>query len=279
MLTISTMPIRTRTPSTRETSNLVSHILRLRALGRHLEVRCIGDSADVLASAMTASWSRCLSDGGGACGPSDALHLDAHLDDPGRLAHQLMRTTQEITRTLIAGQAGRLLMLHAGAVSHPETGASLVYVAPGGTGKTTLSRLLGQRFGYLTDETVGIADDGAIHPYPKPLSVRRPDAPHLKDELSPDGLGLLPAPIAPQVARIIVLDRDPELGTSVETEELSVMDALFAVVEQTSSLSWLDRPLHRLADLLEASGPVLRVRYAEASAIEDDLSALLAGRS
>ena len=279
MLTISTMPIRTRTPSTRETSNLVRHILRLRALGRHLEVRCIGDSADVLASAMTASWSRCLSDGGGACGPSDALHLDAHLDDPGRLAHQLMRTTQEITRTLIAGQAGRLLMLHAGAVSHPETGASLVYVAPGGTGKTTLSRLLGQRFGYLTDETVGIADDGAIHPYPKPLSVRRPDAPHLKDELSPDGLGLLPAPIAPQVARIIVLDRDPELGTSVETEELSVMDALFAVVEQTSSLSWLDRPLHRLADLLEASGPVLRVRYAEASEIEDYLSALLAGRS
>ena len=276
MLTTSTMPI--RTPSTRETSNLVTHVLRLRALGRHLEVRCIGDSADVLASAMTASWSRCLADGGD-CGPSDTLHLDAHLDDPGRLAHQLMRTTQEITRTLIAGQAGRLLMLHAGAVSHPETGASLVYVAPGGTGKTTLSRLLGQRFGYLTDETVGIADDGAIHPYPKPLSVRRPDAPHLKDELSPDGLGLLPAPIAPQVARIIVLDRDPELGTSVETEELSVMDALFAVVEETSSLSWLDRPLHRLAELLEASGPVLRVRYAEASAIEHGLSALLEGPS
>ncbi len=109
--------------------------------------------------------------------------------------------------------------------------------------------------------------------------MRRPDAPHLKDELSPDGLGLLPAPIAPQVARIIVLDRDPELGTSVETEELSVMDALFAVVEETSSLSWLDRPLHLLADLLEASGPVLRVRYAEASEIEDYLSALLAGRS
>lgn len=60
-------------------------------------------------------------------------------------------------------------------------GASLVYVAPGSTGKTTLSQLLGQRFGYLTDETVGIADDGTIFPYPKPLSVRRPDASHLKD--------------------------------------------------------------------------------------------------
>ena len=121
------------------------------------------------------------------------------------------------------------------------------------------------------------ADDGAILPYPKPLSVRRPDAPHLKDELSPDSLGLLPAPIAPQVARIIVLDRDPELGTAVELDELSVMDALFAVVEETSSLSWLDRPLHRLADLLEASGPVLRVRYAEASAIEGALAGLVGG--
>ena len=252
-------------------------VLRLGALGTHLEVRCIGDSADVLASALRASWSRCLGDGDGRA--SDTLHLDAHLDDPGRLAHQLMGTTQEITRTLIAAQAGRLLMLHAGAVSHPVTGASLVYVAPGGTGKTTLSRLLGQRFGYLTDETVGITDTGAILPYPKPLSVRRPGAPHLKDELSPDGLGLLPAPIAPQVARIIVLDRSPELATGVELEELCVMDALFAVVEETSSLSWLDRPLHRLAELLEASGPVLRVRYAEASDIEDDLVALLAGRS
>ena len=255
------------------------HVLRLRALGTHLEVRCQGDSAAVLASAMRASWSRCLDESGGENRAADTLHLDAHLDDPNLLAHRLMQTTQQITRTLIAGQAGRLLMLHAGAVSHPATAASLVYVAPGGTGKTTLSRLLGQRFGYLTDETVGIADDGTIFPYPKPLSVRRPDAPHLKDELSPDILGLLPAPIAPQVARIIVLDRDPELGTAVEMEELSVMDALFAVVEETSSLSWLDRPLHRLADLLEASGPVLRVRYAEASAIEDDLSALLAGRS
>lgn len=254
-------------------------VVRLAALGTHLEVRCLGDSADVIASALQTSWSRCLGDDGDAVRDTNTLRIDAHLDDPRRLAHQLMWTTQHITRALIAGQAGHLLMLHAGAVSHPETGASLVYVAPGGTGKTTLSQLLGQRFGYLTDETVGITQDSAILPYPKPLSVRQPGAPHLKDELSPDVLGLLPAPISPWVARIIVLDRDPGLGASVDMEELSVMDALFAVVDETSSLSWLDRPLHRLAELLEASGPVLRVRYSEASDIEDDLVALVTGRS
>lgn len=47
-------------------------------------------------------------------------------------------------------------MLHAGAVCHPDTSSSIAYAAPGGTGKTTLTRVLGRRYGYLTDETVGI---------------------------------------------------------------------------------------------------------------------------
>lgn len=250
----------------------MTHVLRIGALGAHLEVRCDGDSADTLERALRTAWSRCLSDGGASGTP----HVDAHLDDPSALAQRLMVTTQQITRALIGAQAGRLLMLHAGAVSHPETGASLVYVAPGGTGKTTLSRLLGRRFGYLTDETVGIAEGGAILPYAKPLSVRRPEGSTLKDELSPDDLGLRPAPPAPHVARIVVLDRDLEQG-SVDIEELTVMDALFAVVKETSSLSRLDRPLHRLAELLETAGPVLRVRYAEASDIECELAELIEG--
>ena len=250
----------------------MTHVLRLGGLGTHLEVRCTGDSADLLVSALREPWSRCLVDGDA----SDTAQVVAHLDDPSRLAQQLTQTTQEITRALIAAQAGRLLMLHAGAVSHPESGASLVFVAPGGTGKTTLSRLLGRRLGYLTDETVGITHTGAILPYPKPLSVRRPGAPEFKDELSPDSLALLPPAAAPRVARIVVLVRDPELG-SVDMEELSVMDAIFAVVAETSSLSRLDRPLHRLADLLHAAGPVLRVRYAEARDIEDPLAQLIGG--
>ncbi len=250
----------------------MTQVLRLGGLGTHLEVRCTGDSAEVLVSALREPWSRCLVDSDA----SDTAQVVAHLDDPSRLAQQLTQTTQEITRALIAAQAGRLLMLHAGAVSHPESGASVVFVAPGGTGKTTLSRLLGRRLGYLTDETVGIAHTGAILPYPKPLSVRRPGAPELKEEVSPDSLALLPAPAAPRVARIVVLVRDPELG-SVDMEELSVMDAIFAVVAETSSLSRLDRPLHRLADLLHTAGPVLRVRYAEARDIEDPLAQLIGG--
>ena len=185
------------------------------------------------------------------------------LDDPDRLAKRLMTTTQDITRALIRSQRGRLLMLHAGAVSHPETGESLVYVAPGGTGKTTLSRLLGRSFGYLTDETVGLDATGTILPYPKPLSVRA-DQPGLKHEVSPDALGLLPAPAQPRVARVVLLDRRVD-AHEAEVEEVGFMDALFALTEQSSSLPMLDRPLHRLADAhryrgASAARPIRRSR-------------------
>lgn len=250
-------------------------VLRLAALGSEVEVRCAGESADLLAMRMRAAWSRCL-----APGDAESTHpvevLEARLDDPSGVAQRLMLTTQEITRAVIAAQAGRLLMLHAGAVSHPGTGASVVYVAAGGTGKTTLSRRLGRTLGYLTDETVGIDDGGAIKPYPKPLSVRRPSGLGPKDEVSPDSLGLLAAPPRPYAARVVLLDRQP---TSIrpEVEELAFMDALFALTEQTSSLPRLSSPLHRLGSLIDTCGPVLRIRYAEARDVDYQVAQLIGG--
>ena len=55
------------------------------------------------------------------------------------------------------------------------------------------------------------------------------------------------------------------------------MDALFALVEQTSSLTELERPLQRLADLIERCGPVLRVHYTEAADVADELAQLIGG--
>lgn len=251
----------------------MTHVLRLGALGAHLEVTCTGASADLLASSMRAAWSRCL----GATMPPAALTAEpikTTLDDPDRLAQCLMLTTQDITHALIGAQIGRLVMLHAGAVSHPTTGRSLVYVAAGGTGKTTLSRRLGQHFGYLTDETVGIDEHGTILPYPKPLSVRRPDGLGPKDEVSPDSLGLQTAHPTPRVERLVLLDRQAD-ATHAELEEVPFMDALFALTEQSSSLARLPRPLHRLGDLIDSTGTVLRARYAEAADIESDLAELI----
>jgi hypothetical protein len=255
----------------------VSEVLRLHGLGATVEVRCAGRAAPEFADAMRDAWSRCLAPGdAGSDETPVAEQVVIRLESDTDFPHQLQVSTQRITRSLIAARSGQLLMLHAGAVSNPTTGDSLVYVAPGGTGKTTLSRLLGGRFGYLTDETVGIDKNGRILPYPKPLSVRRPDGGALKDEVSPDALGLLPSPASPRVGRIILLDRRPELrGTQLE--EIPLMDALFDLVQQASYLSSLPRPLHALADLVDRTAPVIRASYSEASDSQNDLAALVGG--
>ncbi len=187
----------------------------------------------------------------------------------------LQQTTQAVTRAFIAAQTGRLLMFHAGACAHPDTGATVVYVAPGGTGKTTLSRVLGRTLGYLTDETVGITPDGGIRPYPKPLSIRARDPSGPKLETSPDELDLRTAPAGPWLRRIVLLDRRDDHTESPRTETLDLADAIIALAPETSALSSLDRPLHLLADLVAATGPVLRCTYREAEQLAPVLTGLL----
>ncbi|MEO5746848.1 MAG: hypothetical protein ABIQ61_02700 [Ornithinibacter sp.] len=117
------------------------------------------------------------------------------------------------------------------------SGASLLYVASGGTGKTTSSRKLGRRFGDVTDETGGSSTRG---PSPLPqASVGATARLGLKQEVARDGLELLSATTAPQVAGIVVLVRDPESAV-VDVEDVKDMDAVSTLVPQTSSLWQLD---------------------------------------
>ncbi|WP_404381893.1 hypothetical protein LL946_14645 [Knoellia locipacati] len=250
----------------------MGEVLRLHGLGAVVEVTCTGDAGAELFAAMRRPWSRCLVEP--ALPPVGAPPLVLRLDDVAQLTKTLMLATQDVTRALIGARAGELLMFHAGAVSDPTTGRSVVYVARGGTGKTTLSRLLGQRLGYLTDETVGIDSSGVIHPYPKPLSVRRADEPTLKDELSPDELGLLPAPASARLGRIVLLERSADTDTAT-LEELDFMDALFGLAEQSSALPALPRPLHRLAEVIDEVGPLSTLRYGEAGQAAEDLVRLV----
>lgn len=251
--------------------------LRVAGLGASLDLHVTGSRVDEFVPMLRDAWRRCLDR------PADvtAEPVTVRLDDTpaeGRLvrgagvltsddADRLMiSATQSVTGSLIGARAGSLLMLHAGAVSHPVTGASLVYVAGGGTGKTTLTRFLGRHYGYLTDETVGIDSEDRILPYPKPLSIRVEPGHVHKHEFSPDSLGLRPAPPRPWVAKVILLERS-DRHDGPEVTALGTIDAIAGLVPQSSSLSRLDRGLHRCADLLAATGGALHVRYAEAESL------------
>ncbi|MGI5951220.1 MAG: hypothetical protein ACOX61_05150 [Brooklawnia sp.] len=251
--------------------------LELYGLASRITLELTGSRSDELRPALETVWSRCLKPIPGA---QQAASVSVQLDDPRpdkdpgyALAAALQRTTQDVTHSLIKSQAGRLLMFHGGACADPNTGATVAYVAAGGMGKTTLSRLLGRQLGYITDETVGITLDGGICPYPKPLSIRPALYTGLKRETSPDDLGLLPAPANPWLRSLVLLRReDDHVGPPV-AEELDLADAIVALAPESSSLSSLDKPLHLLADLIERIGPVRRWHYSEA----EQLAPLLAG--
>lgn len=251
----------------------------MHGIGAVVAVRTIGPHSGDLHDALESAWSRCLIPTSTAL---DAGTLRFWLGEPGQpvpgelrrdgselagddLATLMSTGTQAITHALIRAQVGRLLLLHAGAVSHLRTGRTLVFVAEGGTGKTTLARTLGRHYGYLTDETVGIDAGNHVLPYPKPLSLRT-RAGRPKQETSPDALHLLHPETAPTVAQVVVLARRPELATP-RVRELGLLDAIAAITPQSSSLYALPRGLHRCAELIGATAPVLEVTYTEADTL------------
>lgn len=241
--------------------------LDLYGLGVHSQVSVQG--SDALVDALRAAWSRCLVPRGGEI-EGEAFELSPG----GELAPLLQRFTQDVTWAAIKAQRGRLYMFHAGAVTDPATGAALAYVAAGGTGKTTLSRVLGRTHGYVTDETVGFTLDGHIHPYEKPLSVRPHHFQGIKDELSPDALGLVPVHPGAHLRRFVLIRRDSALEQPT-VEELSVADAIMALASESSSLSSLNQPLQSLAAFLDQCPPTVRVTYSEAEGVRDLLIDLL----
>ena len=204
-----------------------------------------------------------------------ALVADAGADD---IARALQSLTQLVTRAAILARAGELMMFHASALSDQRSGATIAMVAPGGTGKTTLVRTLGPGRGYVTDETVAVAADRSVAAYSKPLSVRRTEPGQPKDEVAPASLGLRPPQVQPWLAGMVLLRRDREAGEPVVVEQVDLLDALVLLAPESSSLASFDRPLHRLADLVESVGGLRRVRYHDAADVEPVVADVL-GRS
>ncbi|MEO5314970.1 PqqD family protein [Pseudarthrobacter sp. CC12] len=173
--------------------------------------------------------------------------------------------TSRLTVTAILANAGELTMLHACGVGDPGTGAVVALVAKSGTGKTTAASVLARTYGYVTDETVAIAWDGSVVPYPKPLSVKQ-GAGAPKRQAGPDEFGLQPAPAMPFIQSIVLLDRvQGEHPVAPVLERVPLADALLALIPESSSQAEFVDPLQSLCRLIESVGGVWQVTYAEAA--------------
>ncbi|MET3707860.1 hypothetical protein ABIB17_002500 [Arthrobacter sp. UYEF6] len=180
--------------------------------------------------------------------------------------------TSEITLAAILEQAGKLTMLHACGIADPLTGAVVALVAKSGTGKTTAAKVLARTYTYVTDETVAITDDGAVIPYPKPLSLKQPSG-GPKLQVGPDELGLNHAPASTFIKSIVLLDRVQ--GPSPfppRIQKVPLADAVLALIPESSSQSSLVEPLQSMCSLIDRVDGVWKVTYTEA----DDLAAALA---
>lgn len=240
---------------------------------------------------MAEAWSRCL----GVPSPSIAaetrgtsglpftasLYFDSKLTNAG-VRHLGSDTfeglaeavTSEVTVAAILERAGELTMLHACGVADPG-GAVVALVAKSGTGKTTASSQLARTFGYITDETVAIRADGTVLPYPKPLSVKQGTPGAAKLQVGPDELGLQVAPENPRIAAIALLDRVAGAEYQLPViEPVPLVEAVLALIPDTSSQAAVVQPLQSLCRLIDSVGGVFRVSYSEAADLKDSLAPL-----
>ena len=243
-------------------SSVVAHVS---ALGVVVPIR----ARDDLCQPVLAAWRDALTDPRNGDGPTTAA-VEAHGPDVESALHLL---SPAVTTRAIDARAGELVMLHAAALADPASGRTAALVAASGTGKTTASIALGRRFAYLSDETAAITADGVVLPYRKPLSII--DGSHLKRQVAPSSLGLLAPDRECRLAALLVIERDPDHEGEPVWEPLATLDAIAAIAPQSSYLPSMDRPLHRLAELIHLAGGAGRVRYAESAALEPLLEQLL----
>jgi hypothetical protein len=211
------------------------------------------------------AWDRCLADGDER--PA-AITLEVSDTDVRTALHNLSMT---MNRTVTEQRAGEVLTLHGAALADPR-GRTALLVATSGTGKTTLSRTLGPRWGYLSDESAGVTPEGLMVGYPKPLSIVRDD--WRKEQLSPTELGLLEPAATCRISAIVLLNRDAE-AAEVSVTPVGLIASLPRLASESFQLARHDRPLHVLANAIELAGGVHEVRYAEAADLEPVLLELL----
>lgn len=228
------------------------------------------------------SWARCSSTAGSKQYELDAIietapeqeQTEGHITAPdaSTLAHKL---ATRITLALIGLARHDLLLLHACALAHPTTGATIALIGPSGSGKTTAAATLGTTLGYVTDETVAVGPNLTVHPYPKPLSIRKPGT-HIKTQASPDALGLIDTAETPlRLAAVTLLDRRSDAPETPSLSAVALTDAIAELIPQISYLSERPQPLVHLSETLSQVGGIHKLSYRDVTDLPEAITELL----
>lgn len=191
----------------------------------------------------------------------------------GGRASMLMALSQQVTLAALEARSGQLWLVHAAGLALAD-GSVVMLIGPSGRGKTTASRALAKQFSYVSDESIGVASDGTVHAYRKPLSIieeaRRP-----KVERAPSRVGLMPLPTAQlHLAAIVLLDRRADGPTEPTVQVLDLGEALEDLVSQSSQLPEMVDPLWTIGAHADRSGGVVRVAYREAESLAPIIESL-----
>lgn len=262
--------------------------IALEVFGVRVAVDCSGARATELAQAIRRVWSRCMTSPDGE--PEVRIEVMSDPDEGARASARARRAiafpdiesalhhlSSAATVGAIDLRRGTLLMLHAAALATPE-GDVVGFVAPSGTGKTTLARSLGAHLGYVTDETLALAGTRVLA-YPKPLSIVTDSRHGIKEQWGPDPLDLMPVGPRLRLARLVLLDRRPD---GPEVPELSRMDHLEGLAELAAQVSYLPdlpRRLHSLSDVVDEVGGIFRLSYREAATVPAAMDQVMRGEA
>lgn len=193
-----------------------------------------------------------------------------------RLERVTYDASGRITRAVLPRLVGSRVLLHAGTVQRKDGGVTTV-IGPSGAGKSTAISMLGRGEVYLSDELSIIGPDTfAITGYPKPVS-RVATAGH-KCDVALSELGLTPARTAGPPDQILLLNRDPARTAPAELTRCPMATAIVRIIEQSSSMWLVPRPLETLARLLDSVGGALEAHYCEASDLPELLRDIPAAR-
>lgn len=242
--------------------------LLVAAVGAHVGIE-LGTVGGDMALTIREAWRDAATEG-----PEPSVVVEPHVE--GDASWMLSALSQAVTMAAIEARKGELWLLHAGGVALPD-GRVVVFVGPSGRGKTTLAHSLGTVFGYVSDETVGIDDEGRVWPYRKPLSIIE-DPARPKVQRAASSLDLLPLPdVELRVAAIVLLDRHERSCDEPVVELVDLGDALVELVEQSSYLASMPAPLRSIARIVARAGGVQRVTYRDAETIQALIPRLVSG--